>query len=70
MIWQIGTKQIEGMDNVKQMAGDAGSIATEYASQVEEVSASVEEQSASIEETKATIENLVGRMNELEKLTR
>ena len=69
-ITEIGTKQIEGMDNVKQMAGDAGSIATEYASQVEEVSASVEEQSASIEETKATIENLVGRMNELEKLTR
>ncbi|VUT25197.1 MAG: Sensory rhodopsin I transducer [Candidatus Methanolliviera sp. GoM_asphalt] len=69
-ITEIGTKQIEGMDNVKQMAGDAGSIATEYASQVEEVSASVEEQSASIEETKATIENLAEIMDKLEKLIR
>ena len=69
-ITEIGTKQIEGMDSVKRMASDAGSIATEYASQIEEVSASVEEQSASIEETKATIEDLAGRMNELEKLIR
>ncbi|VUT25751.1 MAG: Sensory rhodopsin I transducer [Candidatus Methanolliviera sp. GoM_oil] len=69
-ITEIGAKQIEGMDSVKQMAGDAGSIATEYASQVEEVSASVEEQSASIEETKATIENLAEIMDKLEKLIR